>query len=93
MFEAIEFFSESAIVSAHSEAATANRVSIEASETCGCFYCGDIFPAREVGEWVWDREGDTALCPHCGIDSVIGDASGYPVDKPFLAAMNQYWFG
>jgi len=36
----------------------------------------------------------TALCPHCGIDSVIGSASGYPVSEPqFLKAMHDHWFG
>jgi hypothetical protein len=33
-----------------------------------------------------------ALCPHCGIDSVIGDASGYEISPTFLARMHEAWF-
>jgi hypothetical protein len=34
----------------------------------------------------------TALCPERMIDSVLGDASGFPITPDFLAAMHQYWF-
>ena len=34
-----------------------------------------------------------ALCPSCGIDSVIGDASGFPITEEFLVAMEARWFG
>ena len=67
-----------------------HRMEIEASALCGCFYCLNIFVPARVAEWCDD--GQTALCPHCGIDSVIGDASGYPVEQDFLTAMNQHWF-
>ena len=68
-----------------------NRMEIEASENYGCFYCRKFGPTSEISEWVDD--GDTATCPHCGIDSVIGSASGYPVTKEaFLGAMKRRWF-
>ena len=35
--------------------------------------------------------GGTALCPHCGSESVIGDASGYRLDVHFLGRMNEAW--
>jgi len=39
------------------------------------------------------RNGDdTALCPHCGIDSVIGESSSVPITKEFLGKMKKYWF-
>lgn len=61
------------------------------SAVCGCFYRCETFSFYEIEEWV-DR-GVTALCPECGIDSVIGNASGYPVEeKHFLKAMRGYWF-
>jgi acetone carboxylase gamma subunit len=40
-----------------------------------------------------DGVGQTALCPECGIDSVIGDASGYPITEAFLGKMKTFWFG
>ena len=51
-----------------------NEKQIQSSTNCGCFYCKSIYPASEVNEWCDnDGRGDkTALCPKCGIDSVLG---------------------
>ena len=65
------------------------------SESCGCFYCGGVFAPTKIKEWVDDGESSsdkTALCPHCGIDSVIGSASGFPITPEFLKRMNKHWF-
>ncbi|HEX5958898.1 MAG TPA: cytoplasmic protein [Hyphomicrobiaceae bacterium] len=67
-----------------------HRAEIDASETCGCFYCASTFSREEIKRRIGD-EG-TALCPRCGIDSVVGDASGYEVSKPFLSQMHSAWF-
>lgn len=78
----------------HSKAAH-NRTEIGSSSICGCFHCCKSFAAKDVVTWIKERKGgdDTAMCPHCGIDSVIGDASGYPVtDDEFLHQMKAYWF-
>lgn len=71
-----------------------HRTELFASERCGCFYCGAVFAPAEIAEWTdeWQGVGQTALCPHCGIDSVIGSESGYPLTPEFLAAMNNHWF-
>ena len=69
-----------------------NKEQIEKSEQCGCFNCGKIFPSSEIVDYLPDEGGQTALCPYCGIDSVIGDASGFPVTKEFLKKMNKRWF-
>ena len=63
--------------------------------TCGCFYCCRVFSPSEITEWLDDGETDsekTALCPYCGIDSVIGSKSGFPINAEFLHRMNQRWF-
>ena len=52
-----------------------HREEIRSSEICGCFYCLSIFNPSEIEDWTDDDEnklGQTALCPKCGIDSVIG---------------------
>jgi hypothetical protein len=68
-----------------------HRNEIVASAGCGCFYCETIVGPSEIRDWVDD--GQTALCPHCGIDAVIGDQSGHTVTDPaFLKAMHQQWF-
>jgi hypothetical protein len=69
---------------------TRNREELHASSDCGCFYCFAIFPPTEITDWVDDEQ--TALCPKCGIDSVIGSSSEYPVTDEFLHRMHDYWF-
>ncbi len=71
-----------------------HRKEVLASKQCGCFYCLAIFPPSEFDEWIdeWEGEGQTALCPRCGIDSVIGSESGYPITPEFLKAMKDHWF-
>ena len=78
-------------ISAHQFSAN-NRKQIEQSAVCGCFYCGKIFSPLEIKEWIPEQAG-TALCPYCGIDSVIGEVSGFQITEQLLKKMNQYWFG
>lgn len=79
----------SEIVEAHGHCG-ANKIEIQRSKLCGCFYCLEVFWANEVNEWVDD--GKTALCPRCGIDSVLGDIAGFKLDSRFLQGMHKYWF-
>jgi hypothetical protein len=67
-----------------------NRAEIKISAVCGCFYCFAIFPPSEIVEWIDD--GQTAICPKCPVDSVIGSASGYPITREFLEGMHDHWF-
>lgn len=67
-----------------------HRAEILTSGSCGCFYCGRVFAPSAIEEWIDDNQ--TALCPYCGIDSVIGDASGYTLGDSFLYFMNEIWF-
>lgn len=78
------------IISAH-RFCTNNKPLLLHDSKCGCFYCLSIFAPSEIHEWIQDTEG-TALCPYCGIDSVIGEGSGYPITTEFLSKMKEYWF-
>lgn len=40
-----------------------NREALQRVDRCGCFYCLAIFDPQEIGEWIEDEGGDTALCP------------------------------
>lgn len=82
-----------AVIEAHKRSIF-HRDEIEQSSDCGCFYCLEIFPPTEILDWVdqGDPRGQTALCPKCGIDSVIGSASGFPIEKNFLREMHRHWF-
>ena len=85
---------EAAHIAAHKRSIY-HREQVLGSQTCGCFYCLAIFPPDRIREWVdndTNSVGQTALCPECGIDSVIGSAAGYPITRPFLDEMRQRWF-
>lgn len=89
-------FSHDDVVNAHHFCNNHKRA-LKQEQKCGCFYCLSIFNSSEIKDWVihpnpCDWRG-TALCPHCEMDSVIGESSGYPITPEFLKAMNKYWFG
>ena len=37
-------------------------------------------------------EEETALCPKCGIDSIIPDGIDENIDKGIIEEMHDYWF-
>jgi len=67
-----------------------NRKQVEESETAGCFYCLNIFEPKEIYDYCDDDK--TVICPKCGIDSVLGSKSGYPINKETLKKLYKYWF-
>ena len=40
----------------------------------------------------WIDAKQTALCPGCGVDAVIGSASSYRIDEAFLRRMHGQFF-
>jgi hypothetical protein len=66
-----------------------NKLKLQNDNICGCFYCLNIFNPNEIEIWIFE---ETAICPYCGIDSVIGESSGFPITIAFLKQMNKYWF-
>ena len=81
------------VIKAHRHSSR-HRAEVLASDQCGCFYCCLVFAPSEIQEWVdvWEGVGQTALRPHCEIDSVIGSESGYPVTIDFLSQMKDLGF-
>ncbi|WP_211194765.1 hypothetical protein [Pyxidicoccus fallax] len=71
------------------ERSNQHREEVLASELCGCFNCLATFPPDRVREWV--DEDETALCPECGLDTVLGARSGFPITPDFLRKMQAYW--
>jgi hypothetical protein len=67
-----------------------NRSDLQKSNLCGCFHCLGMFPPNEIQDWTDD--GETALCPKCGVDAVIGSISEYPIQREFLSRMHDHWF-
>lgn len=62
----------------------------------------EIFPTEEIVAWGGldmsnfdnpeSASAETALCPRCGSEALLGDRSGYPINTDFLHRMNQAWF-
>ena len=71
-----------------------NEGEIAASTVCGCFYFGHIFKPNSIKDFLMEKNSTqrTALCPYCGIDSVIGSASGVEISSKLLKEMHDYWF-
>lgn len=79
-----------------------NWAQIQASKQCGCCNCVALFPADEIVAWAgldMDNMDDpvavnnqTALCPRCGTEAVLGDQSGHALNLNFLSRMNEAWF-
>ena len=82
-----------ALLNQYREHAIDNEIEIVQSNQCGCFFCRHVFDARDVQDWMDGEHGVTALCPECGMDAVIGDASGIEIDKPLMKEMNLAFYG
>jgi uncharacterized paraquat-inducible protein A len=67
-----------------------NADELRVSARCGCCYCRAVYDARTITDWI--DNGRTARCPRCGLDAVIGDASGFAIDDTLLRAMSEHWF-
>ena len=64
-----------------------NRESVAAVNECGCYFCLRVFQATDVVEWA-DIDEMTALCPICGVDSVLPGVT----DVDVLASAHERWF-
>ena len=84
-------FSEETIIMAH-KFSHSNYNMLSKDAVCGCFFCCKIFSPAEIKDWINDKNGKTAVCPYCGIDSIIGESSGYPITDGFLSSMSTHWF-
>ena len=69
-----------------------NRQEIDQSEYCHCISCIKSYPSPIVMDYIKEGTVETALCPYCGIDAVIGDACGLEINQEILTALNKRWF-
>lgn len=71
-----------------------NEIEILNSTTAYCLFCRDHFSAREISDWAMDEQGNNnAICPKCGMDAIVGDASGYSFDHDELREVNMAIYG
>jgi len=76
-------------IEAHKHASK-HRAELEASARCGCFFCFRTFPPSSIKAWIDAKQ--TALCPACGVDAVIGSASSHRLDDASLRRMHIHFF-
>jgi NAD-dependent SIR2 family protein deacetylase len=51
---------------------------------CGCTSCQRLFPYSDIADF-WD-EGETPVCPFCGLDTVLVSTPDMTVDARCLFA-------
>ncbi len=81
---------DSGLCTAAHKHSSRNRVEIETSTRCACFFCFRTFRHTEIKAWI--DANQTALCPACGVDSVLGSASKHRLDDTFLRGMHTQFF-
>jgi hypothetical protein len=72
---------------------TFNRKKILTCESAICVNCEQIFPPADIKDWVDlnpSNIGQTALCPHCDVDGVIGYNG--EVDTNWVANFRKHHF-
>lgn len=70
-----------------------NMEEIEQSQKCGCLACCSIYEANKISDYIIEADNKkTGLCEKCGVDAVIGDASGREINNDILKALNKIWF-
>ena len=67
-----------------------NKKMVEESENCHCYYCQSTVDSGSVESYADD--GETALCPRCGINALIPDSVDEKIDANVLHDMHEYWF-
>jgi hypothetical protein len=67
-----------------------HRKLLTTSKICGCFNCLSVFGHAEIHKWI--QRNDTALCPRCEVDAVIGDVSHPGLTRQTLEEMHKRWF-
>lgn len=63
-----------------------NKEYLEISKCCGCYHCAKKFVFTEIVQYVDNEE--TAICPYCGMDSVIGTEMGFNITTSFLEQLS-----
>lgn len=69
---------------------SSHRELLTTSKICGCFHCLSVFGNKEIRKWI--QHNNTALCPRCATDAVIGDASSPGLTRRTLEEMHKRWF-
>jgi NAD-dependent SIR2 family protein deacetylase len=67
-----------------------NRRFMTQGVVCRCFHCLHAFPAEQINQWTDD--GETALCPNCGVDAVLS-SSAVTLSDRLIEHLRATYFG
>jgi hypothetical protein len=81
---------ELASYQAAAQRASLHRAELETAVRCACYFCFKQFAFSTIKTWVDGNQ--TALCPHCGLDAVLGAGSDGRTDDKFLRKLHQHYF-
>ena len=71
---------------------TLHREALLRSEVAACYYCLEKYAPSAITEWCdGDNQNQTAICPRCGIDAVVGFNG--PPDDVWLRSTRARAFG
>ena len=70
-----------------------NEDRLKSIHRAGCFSCESILQIDEIKDWVDAPPNRTALCPHCGIDSVLAEDADLELSDALLKTMYEFFFG
>ena len=77
---------ENAILNYLHSISSLHRPVLERETDACCFYCQGSFEVSEIT--LWTDQGQTALCPLCGIDSVLPGT----LEPALIEEMYEYYF-
>jgi NAD-dependent SIR2 family protein deacetylase len=66
-----------------------NRTFMVPGKPCHCFHCLKTFMPEAISGWTDD--GNTALCPYCGIDSVLSSSADRLTDEVIRQLQSVYF--
>ena len=67
-----------------------NKDLILKSTICYCFHCKRQVTPSEIVRYL--EIENTAICPYCGVDSIIPDSTEHELTSDTVDKMNKYWF-
>lgn len=71
---------------------TLHRAALLTSEVAACYYCLETYPPSTISDWCdGDNQDQTAICPRCGVDAVVGFNG--PPDQTWLKVTRSRAFG